>query len=95
MTEILRGVAGALAVIALLATGGVSLLAGYVLHRVQTVKLFVKNFNTGKLFAGLTVLALLLTSLVDCHFFNVGPVLIYSAMLAFVEFQLNKTKSEP
>lgn len=71
----------------LLATGGVSLLAGYVLHRVQTVKLFVKNFNTGKLFAGLTVLALLLTSLVDCHFFNIGPVLFYSALLAFVEHQ--------
>ena len=45
----------------MLATGGVSLFAGYLLHRVQTVKLFVKNFNTGKLFAGLTVLALLLT----------------------------------
>ena len=71
----------------MLATGGVSLFAGYLLHRVQTVKLFVKNFNTGKLFAGLTVLALLLTSLVDCHFFNIGPVLFYSALLAFVEHQ--------
>ena len=71
----------------LLSTGGITLLAGYVLHRVQTIKLFVNQFNTGKLFAGLAVLALLLTSLVDCHFFNIGPVLFYSAMLAFVEKQ--------
>ena len=35
----------------------------------------------------LVFLALLLTSLVDCHFFNVGPVLFYSALLAFVEHQ--------
>lgn len=74
----------------LLATGGITCLAGYVLHRVQTVRLFVKDFTTEKLFAGLSILALLLTSLVDCHFFNVGPVLLYSAILAFVEFRLNK-----
>ena len=74
----------------LLATGGVTCLAAYVYHRVQTVQLFVKGFSTEKLFAGLSILALLLTSMVDCHFFNVGPVLFYSATLAFVEFQLSK-----
>ncbi len=79
----------------LLATGGVVCFAAYVVHRVQTFKLFTKNFSGEKLFAGLSIAALLLTSMVDCHFFNVGPVLIYSAILAFVEFQLNKTKSEP
>ena len=78
--------------IQLLATGGVTCLAGYVFHRYQTIKLFIKEFSTGKLFAGLSVLALLSTSLLDCHFFNVGPVLFYSATLAFVEFQMTKTK---
>lgn len=74
----------------LLATGGVVCLAGYLVHRVQTIRLFFKNFSTEKLFPGLSILALLLTSMVDCHFFNVGPVLLYSAILAIVEFQLNR-----
>ena len=74
----------------LLATGGVSCIAGYAVHRVQTAKLFIQHFTTEKLFAALSILALLLTSLLDCHFFNVGPVLLYSATLAFVEFRLNK-----
>lgn len=76
----------------LLATGGVTCLVGYAVHRVQTIWLFVKDFSTKKLFAGLSVLALLLTSMVDCHFFNVGPVLLYSGILAFVEFSTEKTK---
>lgn len=79
-------------VVQLLATGGVTCLAGYVYHRFQTLKLFFKNFSGDKLFAGLSVAALLLTSLVDCHFFNIGPVLLYSALLAFVEFCLDKKK---
>lgn len=78
-------------VIQLLATGGVTCLAAYGYHRFQTLKLFLKRPLGGKLFAGLSVLALLLTSLVDCHFFNVGPVLLYSATLAFVEFRLDGT----
>lgn len=76
--------------IQLLATGGVVCLAAYVVHRVQTFKLFTKNFSGEKLFAGLSIAAMLLTSMGDCHFFNVGPVLLYSAILAVVEFGLNK-----
>lgn len=77
-------------VVQLLATGGVVCLAAYIVHRFQTVKLFVKNFTTEKLFVGFAILSMLLTSMVDCHFFNVGPVLLYSMMLAVVEFSLNK-----
>lgn len=76
--------------IQLLATGGVVCFAAYVVHRVQTVKLFTKNFTTEKLFVALSFAALLATSMVDCHFFNVGPVLIYSGALAIVECKLNK-----
>lgn len=74
----------------LVATGGITCFAAYVYHRVQTFGLFTKNFSTEKLFAGLSITALLLTSMVDCHMFNIGPVLFYSATLAIVEFQLNK-----
>ena len=73
-----------------LATGGVVCLVGYLVHRVQTVKMFVKDYSEDKLFAGLSVLALLMASMVDCHFFNVGPVLFYSATLAFVECKMGK-----
>ena len=76
--------------IQLLATGGIVCLFGYIVHRVQTVKLFLKNPSKDKTFVALSILALLLTSLLDCHFFNVGPVLLYSAMLAFTEFKLDK-----
>ena len=73
----------------LLATGGIVCLAAYIFHRVQTIKLFVRNFNSEKLFIGMAILSMLLTSMVDCHFFNVGPVLLYSMMLAVVEHQMN------
>ena len=76
--------------IQLLATGGVVCLFCYIVHRVQTVKLFLKKPSRDKVFVGLSILALLLTSLLDCHFFNVGPVLLYSAMLAFTEFKLDQ-----
>lgn len=76
--------------IQLLATGGVVGLFGYIVHRVQTVKLLLKKPSKDKTFVALSILALLLTSLLDCHFFNVGPVLLYSAMLAFTEFKLDK-----
>jgi len=78
----------------LLATGGVVCMAAYMLHRIQTIRLFLKNCTTEKLIAGASVLALLMASMVDCHFFNVGPVLTYSAVLAFVEFQMNEPKKK-
>ena len=79
-------------VIQLLATGGIVCLLGYSIHRFQTFKLFLKNRSYDKTIVGLSVMALLLTSLLDCHFFNVGPVLLYSAMLAIVECKLDEPK---
>lgn len=74
----------------LLATGGLVCFAAYAVHRAQTVKLFVRNFSSEKLFVALSFAALLATSMVDCHFFNIGPVLMYSGALAIVECKLNK-----
>lgn len=79
-------------IVQLLATGGVVCFAAYLFHRFQTLKLFLKNCTTEKLIAGMSIVALLTASMVDCHFFNVGPVLTYSAVLAFVEFQMNEPK---
>lgn len=67
------------------ASCGIVGLAAYAIHRAQTVKLLIRDFSAEKLFVGLYVAALLLASLLDCHFFNVGPVLFYSMALAFAE----------
>ena len=45
----------------------------------------LKNPTAGKAFISISLLALLGTSLLDSHFFNVGPVLFYSMALAFAE----------
>lgn len=67
------------------ASCGIVGLAAYGFHRFQTLKLLLKERSTEKLFIGLFVGALLVASLLDCHFFNVGPVLMYSMALAFAE----------
>lgn len=64
--------------------GGVGLLA-YLFHRVQTLRLFLKQRSKEKNFIACSLLVLLLCSLFDCHFFNIGPVLLYSTALAFAE----------
>lgn len=72
-------------IIQILASCGVVGIVAYAIHRYQTIKLFIKKPTLEKTFIGLSVAALLLMSLLDCHFFNLGPTLIYSMMLAFAE----------
>ncbi len=69
----------------ILASGGVFLLIAYLFHRVQTGILFFRRLTTEKFFVFLCVGVLLLTSLLDCHLFNFGPGLVYSALLVFAE----------
>lgn len=73
------------------ASCGIVGLAAYALHRVQTVRLFLRHRSRENLFIAIYVFALLAAGLLDNHFFNVGPVLFYSMALAFVE---NIDKSE-
>ena len=73
------------------ASCGVVGLGAYVFHRVQTVLLFLRNRSVENTFIGLFVLTLLVAGLLDNHFFNVGPVLVYSMALAFVE-NIGKSK---
>lgn len=72
-------------VIQLLASCGSVGLGAYLLHRVQTLRLFLKNTSREKTFIGCALLVLVISSLLDCHFFNIGPVLFYSMGLAFAE----------
>ena len=77
-------------VIQILASCGIVGFAAYSFHRIQTLHLFLHHFSGKKTFALVSMVTLLATSMVDCHFFNVGPVLFYSMMLAFVEKRLNQ-----
>ncbi|MBE5735455.1 MAG: O-antigen ligase family protein [Clostridiales bacterium] len=72
-------------IIQILSSCGIVGMIAYSIHRLQTIKLFIKNRSFEKTFIGLSILVLLLTSLLDCHFFNIGPVLFYSMALAFAE----------
>ncbi|MBR4864038.1 MAG: O-antigen ligase family protein [Oscillospiraceae bacterium] len=69
----------------LLASCGVVGTVAYGIHRVETVVMLFKNRSAEKLFIGCSVLALIICSLFDCHFFNVGPTLFYAMALAFAE----------
>lgn len=73
-------------VIQLLASCGIVGLVAYGLHRVQTVRLFWKQMDKENAFVGCSLLVLLVGSLFDCHFFNIGPTLLYSVALAFAEY---------
>jgi O-antigen ligase len=76
-------------IIQILASCGIVGFAAYSYHRLQTLWLFLHRFKGKKMFVFVSMVTLLATSMVDCHFFNVGPVLFYSMMLAFVEKRLD------
>lgn len=78
----------------LLASCGIFGMIAYLIHRADTVVLFLRRPSLGRNAAALMVLALLLTSTLDCHFFNIGPVILYSTILAFVEAQRRKNRTE-
>lgn len=71
--------------IQLLASCGVMGLGAYLLHRVQTIRVFLRDRTREKAFIACSLAVLLITSLFDCHFFNIGPALFYSMALAFGE----------
>ena len=78
----------------ILATCGLIGLVAYIYHRVQTIKIVIKDFNHEKLFMAIGILAIILISLIDCHLFNVGPAIIYSGLLLFIEKQNKVLKAK-
>lgn len=69
----------------LLASGGLLAIVAYGVHRAETLTSFFLRPTTEKTFAALCIAALVLTSVLDCHFFNFGPGILYSVLLAFSE----------
>ncbi len=72
-------------VIQLLASTGIVGLLAYLYHRIKTILLLVKKPTIAKTFIGLSIVSLIGMSLLDCHMFNIGPVLFYSIILIFAE----------
>lgn len=69
----------------LLASGGLFAFLSYVFHRLQTFELLARRPSKAKTVIGFCIVSLLLTSLLDCHFFNFGPGLLYGTLLVFAE----------
>ena len=77
-------------IIQILSTCGIIGILAYAYHRTQTVCLLVKKRSIENVYIGIYLLGLLGMSLLDCHFFNVGPTLFYSIALAVAEFAQSK-----
>ena len=71
------------------ACGIVGLLA-YLFHRYQVIRLLWCKRSMFTFFASLSIFALLLTSLLDNHFFNFYPTFVYSIILSVI----SNTKNE-
>jgi hypothetical protein len=69
----------------MLASCGTLGITAYLIHRCRTVQLFRKCRSVEHTFVAVSLGVLLCAALLDCHFFNVGPVLFYSMALAFAE----------
>lgn len=71
--------------IQLLASCGLVGLLSYLVHRLQVIIMFAKKRTCLNQIIEFSTLSLIATSLFDCHFFNIGPVLFYSIILAYAE----------
>ena len=82
-------------IIQLAASCGTVGLVAYAFHRFKTLQLFWKRRSRENTFIGISLAVMLTAGLLDCHFFNVGPVLFYSVALAFVEKMPTDTDKIP
>jgi O-antigen ligase len=69
----------------MMASCGTMGITAYLLQRGRTVQLVWKRRSVEHTFLAMSLGVLLCAALLDCHFFNVGPVLFYSMALAFAE----------
>lgn len=69
----------------MMASCGTVGITAYLVHRFRTVQLFWKRRSVENTFLAVSLGVLLCAALLDCHFFNVGPVLFYSMALAVAE----------
>ena len=69
----------------ILASCGIEGIIAYIFHRIQTIKLVLEKRNLGNLIISVTLFGFIILSLFDCHFHNLGPGFLYSALLIFSE----------
>lgn len=82
-------------IVQLLASCGIVGFIAYAFHRIQTIRLFWKNRSIENYFIALSILAILIGSLTDNHFFNIGPGIIYGMFLAFAEKNSSEIADAP
>ena len=73
-------------VVQMLASCGTVGMLAYSYHRIDTIIFYIKKRTVANNFIALSILTMLLMSLLDCHFFNIGPVFFYSMALAVMEY---------
>ena len=73
-------------VVQMLASCGIVGMLAYSFHRIDTIRVFWKKRTDTNVYIAISILTLLGMSLLDCHFFNVGPVFFYSMALAVMEY---------
>lgn len=78
----------------LLASCGLFGMLCYLYHRFETIKLFKNNYSAESIIMFITITSFILISIFDCHFFNIGPGFLYSAVLLLAEKTLHKNKTE-
>lgn len=72
-------------VLQLLGGLGIFGFAAYIFHRVQTCLVVFRRPTKEKTCIALSVAVLLLTCMMDVHIFSIGPGILYSILLAFLE----------
>lgn len=77
-------------IIQMLASCGIVGMIAYAYHRIDTIRMHFKKRTHITAYALLFIITLCFMSLLDCHFFNVGPTLFYSITLAVMEFCQDK-----
>lgn len=71
--------------IQMIATTGIIGFSSYIFHRYQTVRLLLSNKRLSTVYIALCIGTMLGASLLDNHFFNIYPAMIYSIMLVAIE----------
>ncbi len=77
-------------VIQMLASCGIVGMLAYSYHRIDTFIMYFKKRTLTNAYILFFIITLGTMSLLDCHLFNVGPVLFYSIALAVMEFGQEK-----
>ncbi len=78
----------------MLASCGIVGFGAYLLHRLVSTVTSLRKLTLFRLFAGLSVLALLLMSLLDVYLFLVYPTIAYSIFLVFIGYDAADPKED-